>query len=113
MRSPSPITSCIVNESDVLKRLSRARWRKALALTTVMLVVYFGFILLTGLSKTLMTKQITEGLSVGILLGAIVIVLAFSLTGAYVHWANAHYDPELHAVRQSLKAKANADGRAS
>ena len=90
-------------DSDVLKRLKRARWRIALSLTAVMLVIYFGFILVTALDKAFMGRQLTEGLSVGILLGALVILAAFGLTGIYVYWANAHYDPELQAVRDRLK----------
>lgn len=77
-------------------------------MTVVMLAVYFGFILLTGLAKDVMGTQIVPGLSVGILLGALVIVTAFALTGVYVRWANAHYDPELRAVRERLKTQSAA-----
>lgn len=85
--------------------MAGARWRRALLLTFLMLALYFGFILLTGLAKDFMGTQLVPGLSVGILLGALVIVIAFALTGIYVHWANAHYDPELRAVRERLKAQ--------
>ncbi len=97
-----------MSETEVLKRLAGARWRRALVLTVVMLAVYFGFILLTGLAKDVMGTQIVPGLSVGILLGALVIVTAFALTGVYVRWANAHYDPELRAVRERLKTQSAA-----
>lgn len=85
-----------------LKRLAKMRWRVALLLTAVMLVVYFGFIALTAYGKQAMGSVIVDGLSVGVLLGAVVIVAAFVLTGVYVRWANAHYDPELRQIQRSI-----------
>ena len=101
-----------VEDSHVLKRLSKARWRRALILTAVMLLIYFGFIILTALYKPVMGTLLTDGLSLGILLGAMVIIAAFVLTGLYVRWANAHYDPELRAMRARHKAEASAAPRA-
>ena len=83
-----------------LKRLARARWRVSLVLTAVMLFIYFGFILLTAFEKAAMGQTLVPGLSLGILLGALVIVVAFVLTGLYVRWANAHYDPELREIQR-------------
>jgi uncharacterized membrane protein (DUF485 family) len=40
------------------------------------------------------------GLSVGILLGALVIVAAWVLIGIYVRWANRHYDTAVDALRE-------------
>ncbi len=88
------------HNDERLQVLARARWRLAVLLTVVMIVVYFGFILLIAYNKPLMGRQITPGLSLGILLGALVIVLSWVLTWIYVRWANTHYDPELEAVRQ-------------
>jgi Protein of unknown function, DUF485 len=42
---------------------------------------------------------IAEGLSLGILLGALVIVSAWLLIAIYVRWANRHYDTALAAIR--------------
>ena len=41
------------------------------------------------------------GLSLGILLGALVIVASWVLTWVYVRWANTHYDPRLARARRS------------
>jgi uncharacterized membrane protein (DUF485 family) len=46
---------------------------------------------------------VTTGLSWGILLGALVIVVAWALTGIYVRWANREYDAALDALRSKLK----------
>lgn len=88
-------------EDDLdLIRLARARWRVSLILTALMLLVYFGFILLTAFQKEAMGQELVPGLSVGILLGAAVIVVTVLLTAVYIYWANAHYDPELRAIQR-------------
>jgi uncharacterized membrane protein (DUF485 family) len=70
--------------------LSAARWRVAITLTLVMLAIYVGFILLVAFNKPLLGRVIVPGLSVGILLGTIVIGVAWLLTWWYIRWANAH-----------------------
>ena len=77
---------------DDLRRLDAARRRIAGTLTVTMMVLYFGFILLIAYGKPLMTTLIVPGLSLGILLGALVIVAAWALILVYVRWANLHYD---------------------
>ena len=71
----------------------------ALLLTAGMLVTYFGFVLLVAYDKPLLGRTLTPGLSLGILLGAIVILVAWALTGLYVRWTNRVYDAELARVR--------------
>ncbi len=83
-----------------LRTLAAAQWRIAVALTATMVAVYFGFILLIAYQKPLMGRLIVPGLSVGILLGALVIVATWLLTWAYVRWANTHYDEELRRIRE-------------
>jgi len=75
------------------------RWRVALGLTTLMVLVYFGFVLLVAWDKPFMGRLLSPGLSIGIVLGALVIVSAWILTWAYVQWANRVYDPELARSR--------------
>ena len=57
-------------------------------LSAVMLVIYFGFILLVAYDKPLLGSQIVPGLSWGIVLGALVIVSAWVLTFIYVLASN-------------------------
>ncbi|WP_338864099.1 DUF485 domain-containing protein [Myxococcus stipitatus] len=87
------------SRSDALEALAASRWRVAAALTLATLVAYFGFILLVAFNKPLMGQQIVPGLSVGILLGALVIVTAWALTGIYMLWANGKYDRALSQLR--------------
>jgi uncharacterized membrane protein (DUF485 family) len=62
--------------------------------------MYFGFVLLIAYDKPLLARIIVPGLSLGILLGALVIVCSWVLTWVYVRWANTHYDAELDRLRR-------------
>jgi len=82
-----------------LEAVSAARWRMAILLTITMMVVYFGFILLVAFNKPLLGTLFIGGLSIGMLLGVLVIVAAWVLTWIYVRWANTHYDASLRNLR--------------
>jgi uncharacterized membrane protein (DUF485 family) len=84
-----------------LDALAARRARVGAVLTTVMLVVYFGFILLIAFNKDGLGELVTDGLSVGMLLGVIVVLATWVLTWIYVGWANRKYEPEI----QRLKAE--------
>jgi uncharacterized membrane protein (DUF485 family) len=81
-----------VPADETLRALDTARWRIATGLTIAMMVLYFGFILLVAYNKPLLTRLVVPGLSVGVLLGALLIVAAWVLIWIYVRWANRHYD---------------------
>jgi uncharacterized membrane protein (DUF485 family) len=46
-----------------------------------------------------LARLLAPGLSLGIVLGALVIVLSWLLTWVYVRWANDHYDVRLAKLR--------------
>ena len=71
----------------------------AVAISVYVVGVYFGFILLVAFNKPLLGTAIAPGLSLGILLGALVIVVAWVLTWIYIRWANAHYDTSVDGLR--------------
>lgn len=83
---------------ESLRDLDAARWRVALTLTGAMVFLYFGFILLVAYGRALLAIQVVPGLTLGILLGALVIVVSWILTWVYVRWAAAHYDPGIKAL---------------
>jgi uncharacterized membrane protein (DUF485 family) len=72
----------------------------AMSLTAVMVATYFGFILLVAFQKPLLATPVASGLSLGIVLGVGVILVAWTLTWAYVRWANVHYDRALAELRR-------------
>jgi uncharacterized membrane protein (DUF485 family) len=79
--------------------LSRQRWRIATGLSAIMILVYFGFVLLVAFDKPLLGTLIAPGLSIGVLLGAMVIIVAWILTWYYVRWANSHLDRRVSEIR--------------
>jgi uncharacterized membrane protein (DUF485 family) len=81
-----------------LRELDRARWRIALSLTGAMILIYFGFIALVAFGRPVLAIRVMPGLSLGILLGALVIVASWILTWVYVRWANTYYDPQVQAL---------------
>lgn len=90
----------MTDRHERLRALAAAQWRIAVALTAAMVAVYFGFILLIAYQKPLLGRLVVPGLSVGILLGALVIVATWLLTWIYVWWANTRYDEELRRLRE-------------
>jgi uncharacterized membrane protein (DUF485 family) len=88
---------------EALRALGGARTRVAVVLTAVMVGTYFGFILLVAYGKSLLAVELVPGLSLGIVLGAAVIVVAWMLTWTYVRWANGRYDPGLARLRSGRR----------
>lgn len=78
-----------------LHAIAGHRWRIAFILSAIMLIAYYGFILLVAFDKPLMGSLLGDGMSLGILLGAMVIVFAWVLTMVYTYWANNVYDREI------------------
>jgi uncharacterized membrane protein (DUF485 family) len=86
---------------EQLRRVVARRWRVGAVLTAIMMLGYFGFIALVAFAKPTAGTLLADGrVSVGIVLGALVIVLAPILTAVYVRWANRHYDPAVRSLRE-------------
>jgi uncharacterized membrane protein (DUF485 family) len=85
---------------STLEAVAAARWRIAIGLSVAMMALYFGFILLVAFGKDVLGTILVPGLSVGILLGALIIVAAWILTWIYVRWANTHYDRSVDGLRR-------------
>ncbi len=87
------------DREERLRHLAARRWRVAFTLTLVVILIYFGFIALVAYDKPLLATPVTRGLTLGILLGALVIVASWLTTWVYVRWANRTYDVELERLR--------------
>ena len=87
--------------TERLRALARARGRIAVVLTAAMIVLYFGFISLIAFYPAVLGRRIGTGLSLGIVLGAMVIVVSWLLTWYYVRWTNTHYDAELKSIGEA------------
>jgi uncharacterized membrane protein (DUF485 family) len=87
-----------VDQNARLEAVAAKRWKVAITLTGAMIVLYFGIVLLIAFDKPLLGRLLAPGLSLGIVLGAGVIVCSWLLTWVYVRWANTRYDVELGAL---------------
>jgi uncharacterized membrane protein (DUF485 family) len=92
-----------MTDSSLLRRLDRARWRVVLGLTGAMVLLYFGFIALVAYGRPVLAIRVLPGLTLGILLGAVVILTSWLLTWFYVWWANRHYDPQVKELNREAK----------
>jgi uncharacterized membrane protein (DUF485 family) len=82
---------------QLVRRKQRLYW----SLTALMLVIYYGFVLLVAFSPATLGQSLSGGVtSVGMLVGVGVVLLAFALTGFYVYRANNVIDPLNEKLKQ-------------
>ncbi|QZI73445.1 DUF485 domain-containing protein [Pseudomonas protegens] len=75
---------------QLVRRKQRLYW----SLTLIMLLAYYGFVLLVAFDPALLGQSLSGGVtSVGMPVGVAMIVLAVALTGFYVYRANQRLDP--------------------
>jgi uncharacterized membrane protein (DUF485 family) len=85
------------------QELVRVRTRYGWTLTALMMIVYYGYILLIAFDKELLAKRIGNGVMTwGIPAGLFVIVFTVVLTGIYVWRANKQFDQLTEAIRQEV-----------
>ena len=82
-----------IQSSPKFRQLVERRSKLATMLSVVMLVIYFGFILLVAYAPGFLGTPLGSGVTtIGIPLGLFVIISAFVLTGIYVGKANTEFD---------------------
>jgi uncharacterized membrane protein (DUF485 family) len=92
-----------VLDAPEFHRLVSRRWRVSLILTACLFVLYYGYIVLIATQKAFLSRRLGESMTIGIPIGAAVIVGAWVLTAAYVVWANRYYDREVARLRALIK----------
>lgn len=83
--------------------LQRKRGRMAKILSVAMLVIYYGFVMLIAFTPTSLATPVVGVISLGIVLGLLVILSAIVLTAIYVMKANSDYDPLVAEIVRSAK----------
>ncbi|USI74419.1 DUF485 domain-containing protein [Sphingomonas morindae] len=87
-------------EDPRYQELLHRRGRVTGVLTVIMLIAYFGFVLLIAFDKSFLAQPVAGGVtSLGIVLGFALILLAIALTGVYVRAANRVFDPLVDALK--------------
>ena len=87
--------------------LVKKRRKFSLILTSIMLVVYFGFILTIAYAPSIFAATLYKGsvTTWGIPVGIGVIFIAFILTGIYVKKANKEFDTILNRLKDDVGVK--------
>ncbi len=83
-----------VKNNPKFHQLVAQRSRLAWGLSSIILLIYFTFILLIAFVPNFLGQTIGDGsvISIGIPIGVFIIVTAFVLTGIYVRKANKDFD---------------------
>jgi uncharacterized membrane protein (DUF485 family) len=86
---------------QLVRRKQNLYW----SLSLIMLVIYFGFVLLVAFSPATLGQSLSGGVTtVGMLVGVVIVLLAFALTGFYVYRANHVIDPLNDKLKQECTA---------
>ncbi len=77
---------------------------KQRSLSSIILIMYFPFILLIAFFPAWLGQSLTGGvITIGIPIGVLIIVMAFVLTGVYVHKANKDFDRINQEIIREIK----------
>ena len=101
-------------EKDLVRRiamhpqyleLKRKRSRFGWMLAILMLIVYYGFVLLVAFDKSFLARRMGEGvMTVGMPIGFGVIVFTIAITAYYVRRANTQFDALTDAVTKAVQS---------
>lgn len=99
-------------EDDLVKKIkSNPKYQKLVStrstygwtLTWIMMVVYYGFILLIAFDKELLSTKMGAGVMTwGMPIGLFVIVFTVIITGIYVRRANSEFDDLTAEIRKEV-----------
>jgi uncharacterized membrane protein (DUF485 family) len=78
--------------------LVRARKSFGWTLTIIMLAIYYGYIALVAFFPDVIATKVAGSITIGLFLGAALIVISIALTGIYVLRANSQYDDLTKAI---------------
>ena len=82
-----------IRSNAAYRELVRKRSRLGWTLTALVLVVYYGYVLLIAFNKEMLAAKIGAGVTTwGMPIGLCVIVFTVVITGFYVRRANSAYD---------------------
>lgn len=94
-----------VSANPKYQKLVHERSRFGWILSVLMLLVYYGYILLIAFNKDLLARPIGEStITLGIPIGLFVILFTIVVTGIYVRRANSHYDQLTTELRNEVQA---------
>ncbi|KIF81448.1 DUF485 domain-containing protein [Noviherbaspirillum autotrophicum] len=92
-----------IQSNPTYQRLVSVRSSYGWTLTAIMMVVYYGFILLVAFKKEWLAEKMGAGVMTwGMPVGLFVIVFTVVITGIYVRRANSEFDEMTAAIRKEV-----------
>jgi uncharacterized membrane protein (DUF485 family) len=95
-----------IQANPKFKKMVSTRNTYSIIMTIMMMVVYFGYILLIAFNKPFLAQKVSEGsvMSIGIPMGLGVLVFTIIITAIYVRKANTEFDAlKDEVVREASK----------
>jgi uncharacterized membrane protein (DUF485 family) len=93
-----------IQSNPAYQQLRRKRNRLGLALTVLMLAVYYGYVALIAFDKEFLARPIGSGVTtLGIPIGMGVIIFSVIITGLYVRRANSEFDQLTRDILKGIK----------
>jgi uncharacterized membrane protein (DUF485 family) len=92
-----------VKQNPAYAELVAKRNRFGWTLAIVMLVIYYGFILLVAFAKSFLETDIGSGVTLAFPIGLAVIVAAVVITGLYVIRANGEFDELTYKIEKAVR----------
>ena len=85
------------------QQLRRSRSAFGWWLTALMMIVYYGFILLVAFNKEFLSQRLGEGvMTLGMPIGLGVILFTVVITGIYVRRANSEFDDLTEEIKKAV-----------
>ena len=95
-----------IQANPKFKKMVSTRNTYSIIMTIMMMVVYFGYILLIAFNKPFLAQKVSAGsvMSIGIPMGLGVLVFTIIITAIYVRKANTEFDAlKDEVVREASK----------
>lgn len=93
-----------IQQNPKFQELVRKKSSLSWLLSIVMLVIYYGFILVVAFSPASLGQSLSGGVTtIGIPIGVLIILSAFVITGIYVRRANTEFDQLTREVVEDAK----------
>lgn len=85
---------------ELISKRSKFAW----TLAVIMLIIYYGFVMIIAFDKQFLAQPLWDGAvtTIGIPIGMGVIVSAFILTGIYVIRANSEFDRLTNEIKEEV-----------
>lgn len=85
---------------ELVSKRSSFGWFMAI----LMLVIYYGFILIIAYAPSFLAQPVATGwtMTIGIPIGVGVILAAFALTGIFIHRANTVFDELSNQIKEEV-----------